>query len=58
MENDFSAREGLLLNGYFILKNLGLSDEKAFGIDKNDVVTEQVPLVFQPIQIGEMERVY
>lgn len=49
VENKFSIREGLLLNSYFILKRLGQSDKKAFGLDKSDVVTEQVPLIFHPI---------
>lgn len=54
VENEFSLREGLLLNTYFTLKRLGQRDEKAFGLDKNDVVIEQVPLVYQssePIQL-------
>lgn len=46
VENEFTLKEGLLLNGYFYLKQLGQSDEKAFGLDKSDVVVEQVPLVY------------
>lgn len=49
VENEFSLREGLLLNGYFLLKRLGTSDERAFGLDKSDVVVENVPLVYQPV---------
>ena len=30
IENEFALKEGLLLNTYFFLKQLGLSDEKAF----------------------------
>jgi len=56
VENEFALKEGMLLNSYFFLKNLGLSDEKAFGLDKSDVVTEQVPLIFQPIQNIELTR--
>lgn len=48
VENEFALREGLLLNSYFFLKQLGQSDEKAFGLDKSDVVVEQTPLVYQP----------
>ena len=57
VENEFSIRDGLLLQAYFKLKSMGLSDEKAFGLDKSDVVTEQIPLIYQPIQHVEMERV-
>jgi KUP system potassium uptake protein len=50
VENEFALREGLLLNAYFLLKQLGQSDERAFGLDKSDVVVEQVPLVYQQAQ--------
>lgn len=57
VENEFTLKEGVLLNSYFFLKNLGLSDERAFGLDKSDVVTEHVPLVYQPIQKIELTRI-
>ena len=50
VDNEFKLKDGVLLNSYFLLKNLGLSDEKAFGLDKSDVITEQAPLVYHPIQ--------
>ncbi|MEI6766297.1 MAG: KUP/HAK/KT family potassium transporter [Bacteroidota bacterium] len=50
VENEFSIRDGLLLNSYFLLKRLGQSDQKAFGLDKSDVTIEQVPLVYHPIR--------
>lgn len=56
VENEFTLRDGVLLNSYFLLKNLGLSDEKAFGLDKSDVVVEEVPLVYQPMQQFELVR--
>lgn len=56
VENDFALREGLLLNTYFYLKGLGLSDEKAFGLDKSDVEVEQVPLVYHPYALTELKR--
>jgi KUP system potassium uptake protein len=56
VENEFSLREGIFLNTYFILKDISLSDEKAFGLDKSDVVVEHIPLVYQPVQNVELER--
>ena len=56
VENEFALREGLLLQAYFKLKSLGLSDEKAFGLDKSDVVVEHVPLVYQPVQNIDLKR--
>jgi KUP system potassium uptake protein len=56
VENEFALKEGLLLNSYFFLKNLGLSDEKAFGLDKSDVIVEQVPLIYQHAHVSALER--
>lgn len=56
VENDFEMKEGLLLNSYFWLKNLSISDEKAFGLDKSDVVLEHTPLLYQPIKNIQLTR--
>lgn len=48
VENEFAMKEGVILNSYFLLKRLGQSDEAAFGLDKNDVQIEHIPLVYQP----------
>lgn len=56
IESEFTLREGLLLNGYFFLKRLGVSDEKAFGLEKSDVEVEQRPLVYHPITIIKLDR--
>jgi KUP system potassium uptake protein len=56
VENEFSLREGLLLNSYFFLKRLGQRDETAFGLDKSDVVIEQIPLVYQPVTNVELKH--
>lgn len=47
VENEFALRDGLLLKSYFFLKQLGQSDEKAFGLDKSDVQVEQIPLLYK-----------
>jgi KUP system potassium uptake protein len=56
VENEFSIREGILLNGFFFLKNLGLKDEKAFGLDKSDVEIEYTPLVLRPTDKINLKR--
>lgn len=56
VENEFSLREGLLLNTYFKLKQMGQRDEAAFGLDKSDVVVEHIPLLYQPVQQIELTR--
>ncbi len=50
IENEFALKDGILLKSYFILKKLGQSDIRAFGLDKSDVVLEHVPLVYQKNQ--------
>lgn len=57
VENEFALKEGILLNSYFFLKELGQSDEKAFGLDKSDVVVEDVPLVYQPAHPVQLTRI-
>ena len=56
VENEFTLKDGLLLNGYFLLKQWSQSDEKAFGLDKSDVLVEHVPLIYQPVQKIELKR--
>ncbi|MFL5764919.1 MAG: KUP/HAK/KT family potassium transporter [Bacteroidia bacterium] len=56
VENEFSLREGMLLQSYFFLKRFGQSDEKAFGLDKSDVIVEQIPLVYHPVKKIELTR--
>ncbi|AFK02087.1 Low affinity potassium transport system protein kup [Emticicia oligotrophica DSM 17448] len=56
VENEFSVREGILLNTYFFLKRMSLSDEKAFGLDKSDVEVEYTPLVYHPVEKLELVR--
>ncbi|MGC4023468.1 MAG: KUP/HAK/KT family potassium transporter [Cyclobacteriaceae bacterium] len=56
VENEFAIREGLLLNGYFFLKKFGQSDEKAFGLDKSDVIEEHVPLVYHMTEGANLKR--
>ncbi len=57
VENEFTVKEGLLLNSYFFLKKMGQSDLIAFGMDKCDVVVEQVPLVYQPVRELKLIRI-
>lgn len=56
VENEFSVREGILLNTYFFLKRMSLSDEKAFGLDKSDIEVEYTPLVYHPVEKLELVR--
>lgn len=57
IENEFALKEGLLLNSYFYLKKLGQSDQAAFGLEKSDVIVEEIPLIYQPINKIELTRI-
>lgn len=57
VENEFSLKEGFLLNSYFKLKRMGQRDEQAFGLDKSDVEIEYVPLIYQTMEQMELKRV-
>lgn len=57
VENEFSVRKGLLLNGYFFLNRLGISDERAFGLDKSDVKVELIPVVYQSVENIVLQKI-
>lgn len=56
VENEFTIKDSLLMNSYYMLKNCSLSDTRAFGLDKCDVEIEEIPFVYHPIVNLELER--
>ncbi len=50
VENEFKFKDGIILKLYYFMRKYAQRDEKAFGLDKSDVLTEQVPFVYQPLQ--------
>ncbi len=56
VENEFALGEGLLIQGYFFLKHLGQSDERAFGLEKSDVEVEYIPLIYHQLQASDLIR--
>ena len=57
-ENALPHAEKLVMNAYFILKDISLSEQSAFGLDTSSVTIEKVPLVIAPIQDFQLKRVY
>ena len=51
-DNDLPFFERVVMNFYFWLKAISLSEEKGFGLDQSNVTVEKFPLI-----IGEVERV-
>jgi KUP system potassium uptake protein len=50
-DNDLPFFERIVMNFYFWLKEISLSEEKGFGLDQSNVTVEKFPLI-----IGEVER--
>lgn len=56
-ENEFSAKEGFILNSYFAIKRLAQSDAKAFGLDTSETKIEKIPLVVSPVSYFKLKKV-
>ncbi len=57
VESDLPAWEQLIMNLYFYLKKIAVSDEDAFGLETSAVVIEKIPLVLSPVRNIELERI-
>lgn len=57
-ENELSLYERLIMDAYFMLDKLSLSEEKAFGLDTSSVIIEKVPMVIAPVKDFKLKRVY
>ncbi len=55
-DSDLTFFEKIVMNTYFILKKLSLSEEKGFGLDSSSVKVEQFPMVLHPPEIIDMKR--
>jgi KUP system potassium uptake protein len=56
-DNDLPVHERMIMDGYFMLKELGLSEARAFGLDTSSVVVEKVPMVIKPARKISLTRV-
>lgn len=57
-ENELSAYEQWIMDLYFSLDRLSLSEAKAFGLDTSSVLIEKVPLIITPLREFKMKRFY
>ncbi len=53
----FSFKERLTMNFYNVIKHLGISDTKAYGLDTSNVLVETVPLVIRTNYKRTIKRV-
>lgn len=56
-DSDLTFFEKIVMNTYFLLKKLSLSEEKGFGLDSSSVKVEQFPLVLHAPENIEMHRI-
>lgn len=56
-ENDLPFYEKIVLDIYFLLKSISLSEEKAFGLDTSSVHVEKVPLIIAPTRDVHLKRI-
>lgn len=55
--NEFSFKDGFILNSYFAIKKLAQSEAKAFGLDTSETRIEKIPLIVKPVTNIHMKRV-
>lgn len=56
-DSDLTFFEKIVMNSYFMLKKLSLSEEKGFGLDSSSVKVEQFPMVLHAPEKFEMCRI-
>jgi len=57
-DSDLLWHEKLIMNSYFFIKKLSLSEESAFGLDSSSVKIEKFPMVLHPPENIGLTRVY
>ncbi len=57
-ENELTGLERWIMDMYFTLDKLSLSEAKAFGLDTSSVLIEKVPLLITPAKELKLQRVY
>lgn len=56
-DNDLPFFEKVILEIYDVMKNLGLSEAKAFGLDSSSVKVEKFPMVFKTPSFLNLKRI-
>jgi KUP system potassium uptake protein len=57
-DNEFSVRDGFILNSYFSINKIALSDSKAYGLDSNQTIVEKIPLIVTPVSSISLKRAF
>ncbi len=57
-DNNLTIYKKIILDIYFVLKELSMSEEKAFGLDTSSVLVEKVPMIINPVSEVKLKRMY
>ncbi len=57
-DNDLPFVEKLIMQLYFWVKEISLSEEKGFGLEQSKVQVEKFPLIVAPVSTLKLNRVY
>ena len=57
-DNDLPWKEQFIMDIYFILHRISLSETSAFGLDTSTVTVEKVPLVISPVVGVNLKRIH
>jgi len=57
IDNELPAFQKLIMDGYFLLKRLSLSEEKGFGLETSSVKIEKVPVIIVPAKDIDIKRI-
>lgn len=57
-DNELPFFERVVMRLYFMIKKVGLSEEKGFGLDQSNVAIEKFPLIVAPISNLKLKRIY
>jgi KUP system potassium uptake protein len=57
-DNDLPFFEKIIMRIYFLIKKIGLSEERGFGLDMSNVAVEKFPLIVSPISGIKLKRIY
>lgn len=58
-DNQLAFLDKIILNAYFLIKKISLSEPRAYGLDTSNVLVEKFPLIFsnaKPIQLKRVIR--
>lgn len=57
-DNELPFMEKVIMKLYFWVKEIGLSEERGFGLDPSNVMIEKFPLIVSPISNISLKRIY